>query len=286
MNILAIVNIVPSSGPGVLSYLEVALDYTAMFHGKEWISSAGVRTPYYQAQPADTTVLPATTLQLVDNDRFTGTYTVYTPTSNSDPNVSVALVGGNTRIFLRDTLPAGTGAELTTGSVNNVSTYLLPITGEASKLVLERQLYTDRPINLFGRDAIMWGEGMQDNLIMSIQNFAGPSAPLNPFQGQTWYNTTSGSLMIWSGSPSNIWSVANSASAGTSFRYTQSVTSTTWIIVHNMNLAAPFICMHSFFVNTVGGVKPVQPADVTYDNSNQFTVTFNSAESGYALLRS
>jgi hypothetical protein len=285
MNILDIVNIVPSSGPGVLSYIEVALDYTSLFHGKEWIDAAGTRTPFYNAQPAGASLLPATTLQIVQNSRYAGTWTVYTPTSAADPNVPVAFVGGNTRIYLRDTMPAGTGAELTDGLIQNISTYLVPIVGGSPKLVLERQVYTDRPINLFGREAVMWGEGMQDNLLMVTQNFAGPSAPANPFQGQFWYNTSSGLMMVWTGSPLNTWQIVNASSLSVSYRHTQTISSTTWQVNHNLNLASPYIAEHAFFINTSGGVKPVAPLDVTYVNANRFDVSFASAETGYVITR-
>ena len=74
-------------------------DFTSLFHGKGWISSSNVVTPFYQTQPADTTLLVATTFDLVGNpDGLDGRYMVYTPLSAGDTPASEFV--GATKVFM------------------------------------------------------------------------------------------------------------------------------------------------------------------------------------------
>ena len=54
---------------------------------------------------------------------------------------------------------------------------------------------------LTGKGVINWGEAVQENLIRLLENFASQYAPLNPTEGQIWYDASENnkSLKIWNG---------------------------------------------------------------------------------------
>lgn len=296
MRRLQILNIVPSTNPTIPATFEVGLNFTQIFHGQEWISGAGVRSPFYTYDtdsgtgtpppPTGTGLLLATTFEVVENEngKFNGRYTVYTKPSGGGLNSSEVNGSSNTLIRVNEVLPSGTGLELTTGFITNISTYLFSVTGESSLLVLEQQNKQDRPVELMGNRSSGWGEVLFQNLLRQAQSFAGPSAPVNPFLGQLWYDTTNSLLKIKDVSGFN--PVNSTFFGGAPYRHTQSVASSTWTVTHSLGLAAPYVCTFDFFVDTGGGVyKPILPSDVTFVNGNTVTATFTNAYTGYAIIR-
>lgn len=301
MRRLAILNITPSTTPGVPSMITVGANYTQLFHGKEWIDGSNNRYPYWTYNttsgpfpPTGTGLLIATTFEIVENPTYRGTYTVYTKLNSGDFDPST-FTGVNTNIRVQESIPSGV-VDLSAGYIANISTYLLNITGESSLLVLERQNNDDRTIELYGRQCTGWGEIALQNSLRTAQCFAGPLAPTTattgqrPLLGQLWWNTLTNTMMVKPTTADvNDYVILNTTftgAPGLSFRHNQAVASTTWTISHNLSAPAPFHVEASFFVNTVGGVKPILPLDVTYTNANQIVVTFSSAESGHAIVRS
>lgn len=49
-------------------------------------------------------------------------------------------------------------------------------------------------LKLYGRGARGYGEGMQENMLHLLENFAGDVPPLNPTMGQIWFNSSDGSF--------------------------------------------------------------------------------------------
>ncbi len=49
---------------------------------------------------------------------------------------------------------------------------------------------------LFGKGAPNYGEGQQENFLRILENFAAPTAPVNPTIGQLWYNSDDARLYI------------------------------------------------------------------------------------------
>jgi hypothetical protein len=292
-----ILNIVPSSTLSVPSTFEIGLDFTQLFHGQEWIDGLGVRSPFYTydtdpgtgtpAPPFGTDLLLATTFEIVENanGKYDGRYTVYTKLTVGGLNPSEINGGGNTIIRVNEAMSVtGVGTELTTGFITNISTYLFAVTGEAPILVLEQQNKQDRPVELLGNRSHGWGEVLFQNLLRQAQSFAAPTAPVNPFLGQLWYDTTTGLLKI---KGPTAFAVANSEFFGTPFKHTQTVLASTWNVTHNLALTSPGnSCSIDAFVDFGGGVyKPLLPNDVTFINANQLTISFPSAFIGYAIIR-
>jgi hypothetical protein len=292
MRRIPIVSIIPSSVAGVPSSINVSLDYTNIFHGKEWINAAGTRFPIYTydadgsglapSAPVGTGILLATTFEIVENStaKYNGRYTVFTKSTIGSPNSS-EFSGGICTIRVNETMPSGAGAELSTGYITNISTYSLTVAGESSITILERQNIQNRPLELMGNQTSGWGEVIQQNLVQITQNFAGVSAPSNPFLGQLWYDTVSGNIKIYTG---GTWTVANS-NAFSPYRYVQSTPDTIWTITHNLNLQAPYICSIDTFVNVAGSYKPILPNDVTFQSANVTVVAFSTSYAGYAVVR-
>jgi len=50
-----------------------------------------------------------------------------------------------------------------------------------------------------GRGYLNYGEPVNQDLLWIMQNFANTTAPINPVQGQLWYNTTTGLINVWTG---------------------------------------------------------------------------------------
>jgi hypothetical protein len=49
---------------------------------------------------------------------------------------------------------------------------------------------------LFGKGAPNYGEGQQENFLRLLENFAAPTAPVNPTIGQLWFKTSTNQLMV------------------------------------------------------------------------------------------
>lgn len=54
---------------------------------------------------------------------------------------------------------------------------------------------------LYGKGAPNYGQGHQENMLHLLENFAANTAPLNPVQGQLWFDTTLNTLKVWSEFP-------------------------------------------------------------------------------------
>ena len=59
---------------------------------------------------------------------------------------------------------------------------------------------TSTGLNLVGRGFSGYGEQIADNFIRLLENFANSAAPVNPLEGQLWFDTTDNSLKYRSNS--------------------------------------------------------------------------------------
>jgi hypothetical protein len=288
MRRLQISTINPSTNVGSPSTFTVSGDVTQLFHGKEWTDSFGSRVPFYvyTTPPAGTTLLVATSFEVVENStgKYNGRYTVFTKPSAVGA-ASSEFSGGITTIRVNETMPSGAGIELTSGIITNISTYLFTIQGEGNLLVVEQQNVVGRPIELTGNQTSGWGEVLYQNMLKQAQSFASSTAPFSPYIGQLWYDTSTSLLKICKSLAPVTFVVVNQPMFGP-FRHTQSTAVTTWTITHNLGLVTPFICTFDIFVDIGGGVyKPMLPSDVTFTSANAMTVSFSTAHTGFALVR-
>ena len=56
------------------------------------------------------------------------------------------------------------------------------------------------PLTLIGEGAEDWIEAMNQNWVHSVENFANDLPPVNPLQGQFWFDQRDRSLNLWTGS--------------------------------------------------------------------------------------
>lgn len=79
----------------------------------------------------------------------------------------------------------------------------LPIT------VYDNTLNTDTSLKFPGRNYTGYGAIMGENLLALLENFASPTAPVNAIEGQLWYDSSSGTLLINDGTGPNGWKAAS-----------------------------------------------------------------------------
>lgn len=282
--------IIQSAGVGqpakiVLSALDG--NVTPSFKGRYYRNSVGLELPAYTIPaPIGYSLIAATSFDIIDNPSYNGHYTVYTPGSNLDPSGTATFDGVNTTILLNELIgiPLNIGDDLI-GKVINISTYVIAIEGEADLYIPPTAILEDRPLSLVGKNGKPWGEIYSQNLVKLAQNFANGSAPSNPYLGQMWFDSITSTLKLYDGSTWNDLTISSSGGT-TSYRFTQLVAASTWNVVHNLGLTSPFVCLVQVFVDRgVLGHKMILPSDITFNNTNQLTITFTSAETGVVLIR-
>ena len=78
--------------------------------------------------------------------------------------------------------------------------YVINRFGGQQLVVLEDgTLDTSTSIGLLGRNYVGYGEVQNENFLFLLENFANGSPPARPLAGQTWYNTFTKSLNIYTG---------------------------------------------------------------------------------------
>lgn len=276
---------------------EAAGNWSSVFLGKYYRDELGYTQPFYTngstpTAPSGYQLIEATTFTVADNPSYNGRYTVYTKISAADPYASSIFGAGKTTIRVNEQVGAPlSGGDTSVGYITNVSTYYIiyPSNTGPMALVIPPGVSTnnDYAIELVGRNFSGWGEVLQTTLVRLGTNFAGPTSPTGIAIGALWYNSTLNQMHVWNGST---WAVLNSSSFAPvdSVRVPfTAVANSPVAVIHGLGIpASPFICHHSFFIDSGGGVyKPILPADVTYVNANRFDVTFSTNYAGIALVR-
>lgn len=68
---------------------------------------------------------------------------------------------------------------------------------------------TDTSLVFPGRNVTGYGQIIAENFLRLLENFASPSQPVNPVEGQLWYNSSNGTLQINDGTGENGWKAAS-----------------------------------------------------------------------------
>jgi len=81
--------------------------------------------------------------------------------------------------------------------------------GERLTILEDGTLDNSTSLGLVGRNYTGYGETQNENFVFILENFANSTAPSKPITGQTWYNTSTKTLNVYSGTG---WSPAGGAS--------------------------------------------------------------------------
>lgn len=284
----SISEIIQSGGlgvPGRIKLSPVAGDVTASFQGKFFRNETGDVQPWYSTQGPDYTLIKATTFDVVSNASYSGRYSVYSMADINDAYYP-STFDGSTTITVNEIIgPPALEGDSFTGTIKNISTYFIQVQGETPLVVPPGVSVLNRPLDILGRNVSPWAETFNQNFIALTQNFAAAEAPSEPFLGQSWYNSGTKQLNIWNGTAWASFGVAN-VGMNETFRFTQSTASDTWVITHNLNLQAPYVCLMQAFVDRgVDGFKAILPSDTVYSSANSLTVTFSNPETGIILIK-
>ena len=63
--------------------------------------------------------------------------------------------------------------------------------------VFDNTSSTDTSLTFPGRNVTGYGQIIAENFLALLENFSSASEPVNPIEGQLWYDSTNGVLMIW-----------------------------------------------------------------------------------------
>lgn len=84
--------------------------------------------------------------------------------------------------------------------------------GEQLIVLEDGTLNTTTSLGLLGRNYTGYGEVQNENFLYLLENFANETPPLRPVTGQTWYDTNTGTLNVYTGAA---WSPTSSATVST-----------------------------------------------------------------------
>lgn len=88
--------------------------------------------------------------------------------------------------------------------------YIVNFTDRDNKLpitVYDNTSSTDTSLTFPGRNVTGYGQIIAENFLAILENFAKDTAPVNPVEGQLWYDTSVARLKIWD---STLWKAASS----------------------------------------------------------------------------
>jgi len=71
--------------------------------------------------------------------------------------------------------------------------------GEQLIVLQDGTIDTTTSLNLVGRNYVGYGEAQNENFVFMLENFANPSPPSRPLQGQIWFDTTTNAANLYNG---------------------------------------------------------------------------------------
>lgn len=168
--------------------------------------------------------------------------------------------------------------------------YIVTFTEKDQKVpitVYDNTSNTDTSLTLPGRNVTGYGQIIAENFVRLLENFAGPNRPVNPIEGQLWYDTTNEQLKIWDSvdwkAASNIQTGVAEPAVGASRKGDLWVdTSKQQLSIYSGNkwiLVGPYI-------STIDGKRtgPIVETIIDQDNAEKTVVTFYVDDSPLVII--
>lgn len=77
--------------------------------------------------------------------------------------------------------------------------------GSVLTTVNDNTINSTYPVKFIGKSRLVYGETLNENLLMLLENFRGNSAPANPLQGQCWYDASVDQLKVCVNEVGPVW---------------------------------------------------------------------------------
>ena len=164
--------------------------------------------------------------------------------------------------------------------------YIVNFTDNENKspiTVFDNTSSTDTSLTFPGRNVTGYGQIIAENFLSLLENFASPNQPVNPVEGQLWYDSTGGTqtLKIWD---NTAWKAASGIQKGVSQPSVEtSKVGELWVDTTNQQLRI-FTGTRWILVgpveSSVGGLRygPVIEKISDSDNVDRFVLTFYIAD--------
>ena len=94
--------------------------------------------------------------------------------------------------------------------------YIVNFTDKENKsplTVFDNTSSTDTTLTFPGRNVTGYGQIIAENFLNLLENFASSDEPVNPIEGQLWYDSTNGTMMLWDNTD---WKAASGIQKGVS----------------------------------------------------------------------
>ncbi len=147
--------------------------------------------------------------------------------------------------------------------------------------VFDNTSNTDTSLTFPGRNVTGYGQIIAENFLALLENFASANEPVNPTEGQLWYDSTNGVLMIWD---NTAWKAASGIQKGTSEpAVSESKVGELWVDTTNQQLRI-FTGTRWILVgpseSSVDGLRygPVVESVADSDNITRYILTFYIAD--------
>lgn len=162
--------------------------------------------------------------------------------------------------------------------------YIVNFTDKQNKspiTVFDNTSSTDTSLTFPGRNVTGYGQIIAENFLSLLENFASTSEPINPVEGQLWYDSANGTLMLWD----NVdWKAASGIQKGVSEPAVEdSKVGELWVDTTNQQLriftGARWILVGPV-ESSVDGLRygPVVEKIADSDNLDRFILTFYIAD--------
>lgn len=147
--------------------------------------------------------------------------------------------------------------------------------------VFDNTSSTDTSLTFPGRNVTGYGQIIAENFLALLENFASADQPVNPTEGQLWYDSTNGVMMLWDNTS---WKAASGIQKGpTEPSVSQSKVGELWVDTTNQQLRI-FTGTRWLLVgpaeSSVDGLRygPVVEKVADSDNIDRFILTFYIAD--------